>query len=58
VLKEGEIKNVRKVVVGTPEEDRPLRKIAGLSGRLILKICLKLVRWENVDWICLAHGKN
>jgi hypothetical protein len=33
-------------------------EIPGVNGRLIVKIYVKLVRWENVDWIYLAEGKN
>jgi len=50
--------NTCKVVVGISEKGRALRKIPGLNGRFILKIYLILVRWENVDWIYLANGKN
>jgi hypothetical protein len=58
VKRAGGKKNVCKVVVGTTEEERPLRKTPGLNGKLILKVYLKLPRRENVDWIYLANGKD
>jgi hypothetical protein len=45
-----EMRNAYKVLVGKPEEKRPL-------GRSMRRMDLKEIWWEVLDWIQLIQGR-
>jgi hypothetical protein len=46
-----------QVQVERPGRRRPLEHLR-VDRRIILKIDLKRVEWEQVDWICLAQDMD
>jgi len=53
----GQPRNVYRILVGKPEEKRPLRKPRHIRGDDI-KTDLKVVVWNNVSWINLAPARD
>jgi hypothetical protein len=53
----GERRNVYRVLVGRPEGKRPLGRPRRRRESNI-KIELKARRWQGVDWINLAEGRD
>jgi hypothetical protein len=53
----GEKRNTYRLLVGKPEEKRPLGRP---RGKWVDDIRMDLgeVGWGNVDWICLAQDRN
>jgi hypothetical protein len=49
----GEIRNIYRIFLLNPEGQKPLRTL-GMDVRIILKIYLKEILWEGVDWIRVA----
>jgi hypothetical protein len=50
-------RNVHRVSVGKPKGKRPLEKFRN-RWKNDIKMYLKEVRWEGVDWINLAQGRH
>jgi hypothetical protein len=50
------MRNTYKNLVGKPEKTRPLRRPRHRQEHI--KICLKETRWDDVDWINLAHDRD
>jgi hypothetical protein len=56
VARMGEMRNVYKILVGKPEEKRQLKR-PGLTWDDNIRISLREIQWEGVDWIHLAQGR-
>jgi hypothetical protein len=52
----GEMRNVYKILVRTPEGKRPLKDLSA-HGRIILEWILGKQQ-ECVDWVCLAEDRD
>jgi hypothetical protein len=53
----GEIRNANSILVGKPQEKRQLgRRRRRWEDNI--RIDLRDIRWETVDWILLAQGKE
>jgi hypothetical protein len=53
----GEVRNAYKILAGKPERKRPL----GISIRRLadnIRMVLREMGWEGVDWIHLDQGRN
>jgi hypothetical protein len=48
------MRNTNIILAGKPEGKRP-RRVLGVRRRIILKLILKEIGWESVDWIELAQ---
>jgi len=46
----GKNENAYRIMLDEPEGRRPLGR-PSVDARVILKIDLKVVRWESLDWI-------
>jgi hypothetical protein len=53
----GEKRKVYRLLVGTPEERRSLRRPRRLWVDNI-EICLGKIGWDDVDWIGLAQDRD
>jgi hypothetical protein len=51
------MRNAYKIMVGKPEEKRPLARIRHRWEDNI-RIDLKEIEWEPVDWIHLVRGRD
>jgi hypothetical protein len=51
----GDTRNAYNILVGNPEEKRPLEIQNDVDGKIILKFILKIVR-EDVGWVHLAQN--
>jgi hypothetical protein len=53
----GETRNAYRILIGKPEGTRPLRRP---RRRWVdsIKMDLKEIGWDGVDWIELAQGRN
>jgi hypothetical protein len=53
----GEKRNIYKILVGKPEGKRPLGR---LRHRWVdsIKMHLREIRWDAMDWIDLAEDRN
>jgi hypothetical protein len=50
----GEERNVYRVLMGKPEGKRPLGR-PSVDG---IRMDLRVIDWESVDWIQLAHDRD
>jgi hypothetical protein len=57
VARMGETKNAYRIMVGKPEEKRPLGR---QRRRWVhnIKIDLKEIEWDGMDWIDLAQNRD
>jgi hypothetical protein len=57
VARTGEMKNAYKILVGKPEGNR-LRGRPGRRWEYNIRMDLREIGWEGVDWIHLAHDRD
>jgi len=57
VVRMDAMRNAYKIMVGKPEEKRPLARIRHRWEDNI-RIDLKEIEWEPVDWIHLVRGRD
>jgi hypothetical protein len=50
--------HVNKVLVGKPEETRPLKKMGIYIWEENIKTDLKKIWWDGVEWIDLAQDRD
>jgi hypothetical protein len=53
----GEKKNEHRILVGKPERKRPLGRPRHMWVDHI-KMDLREIEWDGVDWINMAHGRD
>jgi hypothetical protein len=57
VARIGEMRNAYKILVGKPEGKRPLGRLRH-KWEVNIRVVLKEIVWEDVDWMHLAQDKD
>jgi hypothetical protein len=57
VARMGEKRNAYRILTGKPEGKRPLRR-PGRSWENNVKMDLREIEWDGMDWIDLAHDST
>jgi hypothetical protein len=54
----GEKRNAYGILVGKPEGKRPIGRPRGRWVENIIKMYLREIGWDGMDWIDLAHDRD